>query len=101
MIWKRFAKHWWIIPSAAVAVFLVCIVQWPFVIQSPCYFTAAEEWEVIQTNPSRFLSRVRQNEWMKISSYTYLQFDREDFIQCSLDPDLRPGQTVAADRVLG
>jgi hypothetical protein len=84
-----------------VILVLSVFVKWPYVIHVPCYFSADEEWELIQDNPSRLLSRLKNNALLKIQSYTLFQFDRQDYVQLFLNPDIASGQTVAKNQALG
>jgi biotin carboxyl carrier protein len=101
MVSEQLKSHWWFIPITAACLALALFVKWPFVVQSPCYFSAVEEWELVQNNPSRLFSRLKQNAQMKVASFTNLQFDRQDFLQCSFDPKPLSGQTVEKNQVLG
>lgn len=91
----------WSVPAAAVVLGLSAFVKWPVLFQVPCYFSAVEEWELVQDNPSRLISRLRDNARLKIPAFTVLQFARQDFIRFSLDSGLTSGRPVERDRVLG
>jgi hypothetical protein len=98
---SRSNKMIFILPAAAALLALSAIVKWPCVVRTPCYFSAAREWELLQDNPARLQSRLRNNALMRIESYTLLQFDRQDFIQLFLNPENLSGQTVFKDQPLG
>ena len=91
----------WSVPAAAAVFALSAFVKWPFVVQAQCYFSAVEEWELVQDNPARLISRLKDNARMKIPAYTLLQFARQDFVRFSIGSDLTPGKTVEKDRILG
>jgi hypothetical protein len=97
----KFKLFLWAVPAAAAVFALSALVKWPVLFQSPCYFSAVEEWELVQTNPSRLLSRLKDNARMRIPVFTLLQFARQDFIQFSLDPALVSGGWVEKNRTLG
>jgi hypothetical protein len=100
-IFKLFTIRWRLIGAAAVILVLSVFVKWPLIIQAPCYFSAVEEWELVQSNPSRLLSVLRDNARMKTPLYTLLQYARQDFIQFSMDPDLTSGRSVEKDQPIG
>jgi hypothetical protein len=97
----KFSFLLWSVPAAAAVFALSVFVKWPFVVQTQCYFSAVEEWELLQDNPARLVSRLKDNARMKIPTYTLLQFARQDFVRFSIGSDLTPGETVEKDRILG
>jgi multidrug efflux pump subunit AcrA (membrane-fusion protein) len=94
-------KLFCILPLAALILALAAFVEWPYMVQTPCYFSADEEWQLIQDNPARLISRLKNNAMMRIQSYTLFQFDRQDFVQLFFNPDVVPGQALKKDQVIG
>jgi multidrug efflux pump subunit AcrA (membrane-fusion protein) len=93
-------KLLWIVPSAVAGILFLVFPQWPYIVKTPCYFSAYEEWELVHTDPDKLMSVLRQNAWQKIPEFTLFQFDRPDFLQFVLDPSLKSGQMVDVDQPL-
>lgn len=87
--------------AIAFLILVVGFLPWPYWIRVSCYIVPVEEWELIQANPDKLLSRVRQNVHFKTSQYTLLQFDRQDFVQFLPDSSLRFGQKVEKGQLIG
>jgi len=84
-----------------LGILLIGFFPWPYWIKVPCYIVPMEEWELIQVNPDKLLSRIRQNAHFKTSQYLLLQFDRQDFVQFIPDSTLRCGQKVERGQIIG
>lgn len=100
MMRKIKLSYWKWLAIVSVILF-IGFLPWPYRISVPCYIVPIEEWELIQVNPDKLLSRVRQNIHFKTSQYTLLQFDRQDFVQFLPDSTLRFGQKVEKGQYIG
>jgi hypothetical protein len=79
---------------------LFIFIKLPYSIKGPCYFSAQIEWSLGQTEPDKLLSRIINNDTNQIQGFTLLQFDRQDFVQFSLDASIRNGMWINKGQVV-
>jgi hypothetical protein len=84
-----------------IAIFVVILivlvaVKFPYNIKAPCQIVPKTEWSLIRVNPDKLKSRVLDNGDRKILSYALLQYDREDFVQFEMNPQLQNNQQITA-----
>lgn len=88
-----------ILTGAAILIVLLVILlslKFPYTIKAPCHIVSKEEWSLLKVDPEKLKSRLVDNMDGKISSYSLLQFEREDFVQFKINPSLNDNQWVGA-----
>jgi hypothetical protein len=80
--------------TAVIFLLILTTIKFPYIIKEPCSITAQQEWALIQVEPDKLLSRIFDNETEMIINFTLIQFDREDFVQFSIDSALIDQQII-------
>lgn len=69
----------------AILVIIGVSIRFPYNIKGPCIISAKTEWALIQIEPDKLLYKLLDNTNGKMTHFTILQYDREDFIQFNLN----------------
>lgn len=98
---RKIKSSYWKAFGIGLGILCIGFLPWPYWVRTSCYIVPIEEWELIQVNPDKLLSRARQNLYFKTSKYTLLQFDRQDFVHFVPDSTIRFGQKVKKGQIIG
>mgnify|MGYP006290625391 CR=1 FL=1 len=85
--------------------FLVLIVlltvKTPYTIKAPCRIIAQHEWTLTQIQPDKLSAELVKNDSNIVKYFSLLQFDRQDFVEFYMAPNVFQGMSVNSGDVLG
>jgi len=74
-----------IIGAVILLVIILGFIPFPYSVKGPYRILPHTEWALIQVSPERLLSRQIRFDFNRLEHFTLLQFDRQDFVQFTLD----------------
>ncbi|MBD3288493.1 hypothetical protein GF337_06775 [candidate division KSB1 bacterium] len=87
--------------AIVLIVLVLTFVKTPYTIKAPCRVVAQHEWTLTQIQPDKLTSKLVKNDSNMVQHFSLLQFDRQDFVEFSLTPQLIQGMPVRAGDVMG
>jgi hypothetical protein len=99
---KIFRKFRFVFLAVIVLVFIAVLLQvkFPFSTKSPCLFLAQQEWSLIHDVPDKILAQGIRNDSSSAQNFSLLQFSRQDYVDFSLQPDIKIGCIIKKDQVV-
>ena len=84
-----------------LAALYVLSLEVPYTIKTPCYFSAHEEWSLIQPRPEVLMTRLTAHNPPSIHDVRLMQFERDDFFSFSLAESVYTGKPVLKNELIG
>lgn len=96
-------KNKYLIPGVAVLISLLIAslsTKWPYSIKEPGRIVAQNEWSLIEVESGKLISRLISNNHSLTTAFDLFQFDRDDFVNFSLSPQIKSGKIITNGEVV-